>query len=94
RPLDLCDVAQGTDTVPTGLHGVAGSNPGMTNSLPPHGSGASSSLQGSPNMNAGNGFSSSPGPVNSSVSDAGTPPQDADRYRLMNSRNFITIILK
>lgn len=72
-PLDLCD-ATGPDMLPLGYQGshpggLAVANQGPVTQMHPT-SGASSSLQGSPNMMLGNNFSSSPGSVNSSIRDS------------------------
>ncbi|PIN00315.1 Nucleoplasmin ATPase [Handroanthus impetiginosus] len=72
-PLDLCDASiPGPDMLSLGYQGPLSSGLAIPNQgsgapmLPA--SGASSALQGSPNMMIGNNFSSSPGPLNSSAS--------------------------
>ncbi|KAL0459908.1 UNVERIFIED_CONTAM: Chromatin modification-related protein EAF1 A, partial [Sesamum latifolium] len=72
-PLDLCDAAiSGPDMLSLGYQGPHSSglaipNQGTFTPMLPA-SGASSVLQGSPNMMIGSNFSSSPGPLNSSAS--------------------------
>ncbi|KAI3450859.1 hypothetical protein Pfo_007524 [Paulownia fortunei] len=72
-PLDLCDASiSGPDILCLGYQGPHSSglaipNQGTGTPMLPA-SGASSALQGSPNMMIGNNFSSSPGPLNSSAS--------------------------
>ncbi|KAH6803532.1 hypothetical protein C2S51_031779 [Perilla frutescens var. frutescens] len=95
-PLDLCDASIAGPELPLGYQGAQSSalaipNQGTVTQMLPA-SGATASLQGASNMMIGNNFSSSPGPLNTSVRDAryGLPRSGslpADEHQRMHLYN-------
>ncbi|KAL8480769.1 hypothetical protein ACS0TY_027345 [Phlomoides rotata] len=101
-PLDLCDTTNaGIEILPVGFQGphpggIASPNQGTVTQMHPA-SGASSALQGSPNMMLGNNISSSPGSLNSSMRDVryGVPRSaslSADEQQRMQQYNQMTTV--